>query len=431
MTASRIAIIGVPGIPEIEPGTSLAAEITAHADLRDGDIVVVTSKIVSKAEGRLIHVDALEREAERGRLVMEASSRIVARRGELVIAETERGFVCANAGVDGSNVPPDTLALLPSDPDGSATRIRGALEAATGRRVAVIITDTFGRPWRTGQVNVALGVAGMSPLRDHRGETDAFGTVLEATVIAVADEIAGAAELVMGKTDAVPVAVVRGLDFSGEGSGRDLIRPADEDLFRTAAVEALEARRSIRSFTGRAVPRGVLERAVEAAATAPAPHHTRPWRFVWPVSAGARRTLVDAMSSVWRADLETDGARRQTIERRLARSQELLGAAPVLLACFVSTSPAERYPDDRRRIAERDMFVASAGAAIQNLMVALSAQGVGSCWVSSSMFCPAEAAAALGLDGDWSAVGCVAAGYPAGEPEPRRPVPADEFLAER
>lgn len=228
-----IEVIPVTGIPEVEDGDDLAALIAAAAALRDGDVVVVAQKVVSKAEGRMVAIDPLRRTEERARLIAEETVDVLARRDELVISRTRHGFVCANAGVDASNVPPDRIALLPVDPDASAARIRAGLEERAGVRVGVIVSDTFGRPWRVGQTNVTLGVAGMRPLRDHRGEKDSYGQLLEATLIAIADEVAGAAELVMGKTDGIPVAIVRGLDGAeGEGSGAELIRPAGEDLFR-------------------------------------------------------------------------------------------------------------------------------------------------------------------------------------------------------
>jgi coenzyme F420-0:L-glutamate ligase/coenzyme F420-1:gamma-L-glutamate ligase len=429
---SRVTIFGVHGIPEVGEGDDVAELIASRCSLEDGDVVVVTQKIVSKAEGRVVAIDPLDREGERLRIVAEESRRIVARRGPLIVAETAHGFVAANAGVDGSNLPADRLALLPLDPDGSAARIRAGLRDLAGVDVGVIVSDTFGRPWRMGQTNVAVGVAGLSPLRDHRGDKDAFGNVLEATLIAEADELASAAELVMGKTDAVPVAVVRGLGVSGDGSARELVRPAHEDLFRTGVIEGVEARRTVRSFdAARAVTTEVVERCVEAAVTAPAPHGSAPWRFVWLRSEAARRTFLGAMAERWRVDLVQDGVDEATIERRVARSYALLGDAPVLLACFVSLEAADSYADERRRVAERDMFVASAGAAIQNVMVALSAHGVGSCWISSSLFCPSDAAAALGLSGEWHAMGCVGAGYPSEPVAPRAPRSIDGFLDER
>ena len=429
----RIEIIPVDDLPEIEEGADLATLIADRSSVRDGDVVVITSKVVSKAEGRVVTVDPAERERARAGWALRESKRIVARRDDLVIAETAHGFVCANAGVDASNVPADRIALLPLDPDGSAGRIRYGLKAR-GADVGVIISDTFGRAWRAGQTNVAIGVSGFAPVRDHRGEKDVFGTLLEATVIAVADEVAAAAELVMGKNEGIPVAIVRGFPVGGlgEGTAAELIRPPEEDLFRSGAIEGIEARRSVRTFAKRDVPRAAIERAVAAAATAPAPHGSRvarPWKFVWLRSDTPRNNrFLDAMQDAWRRDLVGDRIPSGRIDRIVGRSRTLLGGAPVLLACFVSLAGADRYPDARRLLAEREMFLAAAGASIQNLMLALSAQGVASCWLSTSIFCSEESAQALGLGPEWQAVGCVIAGYAAEEPPSREPVDPAPFL---
>jgi coenzyme F420-0:L-glutamate ligase / coenzyme F420-1:gamma-L-glutamate ligase len=428
----RIEIIPVEGLPEIESGTDLAQLIADRSTVRDGDVVVVTSKVISKAEDRLIEVDPAEREAARREWAERQARRIVARRGDLIIAETDHGFVCAASGVDGSNLPPDRLALLPLDPDGSAARLRDALKAR-GADVAVVVSDTFGRPWRAGQTNVAIGVAGLRPMRDHRGDKDTFGMVMESTVIAVADEVASAAELVMGKIDGVPVAIVRGLskESLGEGTARELIRIADEDLFRTGSLETIEARRSVRAFAGRPVEREAIERAVAAAATAPAPHGSRaarPWRFVWLRNETPRHRFLSAMEEAWKVDLADDQTPPGVIEQRVERSRRLLDGAPVLLACFVSLAATDRYRDAERLLAEREMFLTASGAAIQNLMLAFSAQGLGSCWLSTSLFCSPEAAGALGLGPDWQAVGCVIAGHPAETPLSREPINPTPFL---
>ncbi|MFY9588218.1 MAG: coenzyme F420-0:L-glutamate ligase [Actinomycetota bacterium] len=428
----RIEIFPVEGLPEIEEGTDLATLIADRSTVRDGDVVVVTSKVISKAEGRVIEVDPTDRERARSAVAERESKRIVARRDDLIIAETAHGFVCANAGVDGSNLPPDRLALLPLDPDGSATRLRDDL-AKRGADVAVVISDTFGRAWRTGQTNVAIGVAGIKPMRDHRGDKDTFGSLMEATIIAVADEVSAAAELVMGKTDGVPVAIVRGLakEMFGEGTSGELIRPAEEDLFRTGTMETIDNRRSVRAFSSKKVPRSAVERAVAAAATAPAPHGSRapkPWRFVWLRNETPRGRFLDAMATVWRQDLESDRVPERIIFERLTRSRTMLEGAPVLLACFTTLAHVDPYPDAKRLLAEREMFLASTGAALQNLMLALNAQGIGSCWLSTSLFCSEESAKALGLGPDWQAVGCVVAGYPHEEPAPRGPIDAGAFL---
>ena len=233
---NELRVVPVPGLPEVRPGDDLAGMVAAACEaaigLRDGDVVVVTQKVVSKAEGRLVDIDP-----ETGhRPIVEAESvRILRRRGDLIIAETEHGFVCANAGVDLSNVEAGQAALLPEDPDRSARRIRDALTHRFGVEVAVIVSDTFGRPWRRGVTDVAIGVAGLRPVIDLRGTADALGRELQVTEVAVADELAAAAERVMGKSTGIAVAVLRGVDPAWLGDGSvvdDLVRRPDEDLFR-------------------------------------------------------------------------------------------------------------------------------------------------------------------------------------------------------
>lgn len=247
----ELRVIGVPGLPEIAAGDDLAALIasaitSAGLSVAAGDVLVVTHKIVSKAEGRVVRLADVQPSqlarrwgASAGKdprlieLALAESTRIVRMTRGVLIAETRHGFICANAGVDASNVKDGLAVLLPLAPDVSAARLRGQVSGALGVDLPVIVTDTFGRPWREGQVNVAIGMAGLRPLTDYRGQADTFGRRLQATVIAVADEIASAAELVMRKTTGVPVAVVRGAPIEkGDGTGRDLLRPAAEDLFR-------------------------------------------------------------------------------------------------------------------------------------------------------------------------------------------------------
>ena len=214
-------------------------------DIEDGDVVVYAQKAVSKAEGRVVRLDDLEPSAQaleiagddqdprRIEAILREAERIVRVRKPLVIAETRHGFICASAGVDSSNAPePGMLVLLPLDPDASAQRLRERFRELTARDVAVLVTDSFGRPWRMGTIDVALGAAGLEVIRDLRGQRDRVGYELHATMIAVADEIASAAELVMGKVDGIPAAVVRGLDVAGDGSARELVIPEERDLFR-------------------------------------------------------------------------------------------------------------------------------------------------------------------------------------------------------
>jgi coenzyme F420-0:L-glutamate ligase / coenzyme F420-1:gamma-L-glutamate ligase len=241
---SELRVIPVEGMPEVCEGDDLAALIAERAALEDGDVVVVAQKVVSKAEGRVVRLDELEpsqralelageRDPRHVEAVLREAVRIVRERDGLIIAETTHGFVCASAGVDASNTPASgTLVLLPLDPDASAAGLRDRLRTLTGRNVAVLVTDSFGRPWRQGTTDVAIGAAGLTVLLDLRGRRDSTGYELQATTIAVADEIAGAAELVLGKTNRIPAAIVRGLDLAGQGRARDLVMPPERDLFR-------------------------------------------------------------------------------------------------------------------------------------------------------------------------------------------------------
>lgn len=415
-----IEVLPLEDLPEVRPGDDLPAllmQALRALQVRSGDVVALTQKIVSKAEGRLVLG------TDRAEAVARETRRVVARRGDLVIAETAHGFVCANAGVDASNLEAGILALLPEDPDASAERIRDALSAALGVRVGVVITDTFGRAWRTGLVNVAIGCAGLPAVIDLRGTSDHHGHPLEATVVALADEVAAASGLVMAKAARVPAALVRGVDPAGapDGPAAQLVRPPEEDLFRESPLQALHARRTIRSFGPGTVPREALEEAVRAACTAPAPHHTQPWRFSVLTSRSSKATLLEAMAHAWHADLRADGTPEEVIARRVAASDAVLGAAPVLIVPWLSFEGSHTYPDAERDHAEQEMFLLSGGAAIQTLLLGLHAQGLASCWISSAIFCQEEARAALGMDDAWFAMGAVACGQPpeGGAPRPR------------
>jgi coenzyme F420-0:L-glutamate ligase/coenzyme F420-1:gamma-L-glutamate ligase len=267
-------------------------------------------------------------------------------------------------------------------------------------------------------------------LVDLRGTPDDRGRTLEATVVALADEVAAASGLVMTKAARIPAAVVRGVRVEAPPAPASaLVRPAEEDLFRESPLVAISARRTIRSFGPRDVPREAVEEAIAAACTAPAPHHTRPWMFTALESAVARRRLLSAIAEAWRADLRRDGTPEGTIERRVARSDAVLGAAPMLIVPWIRFAGSHPYPDAERAHAEQEMFLLSGGAAIQNLLLALHAQGLASCWISSTLFCQEETRAALEVGDEWFALGTVAIGRPPeGEAPPRPAFDLSDFL---
>jgi len=428
VTPAPVTVVPVTGLPEVTAGADLAALIAAAApDLRDGDIVVVTSKVVSKAEGRVAAIP-------RDQAIEAETVRVVARRGPTTIAQTRHGLVLAAAGVDESNTAPGTVVLLPEDPDESARRIRKGLRGRLGVTIGVLVTDTMGRPWRAGQTDNAIGAAGVLPVRDYRGEADTFGNILEVTVAAVADEIAAAADLVKGKSRGVPAAVVRGLDglvTEPDGPGaRAIIRAAGEDMFRFGSADVPLARRTIRAFTPEPVDAAAVRRAIATALTAPAPHHSEPWRFVILESAGARTRLLDAMRAAWTADLRRDGFTQEQISRRLRRGDVLRNAPLIIVPCLV-TDAAHTYPDERRNHSEQVMFTVSMGAAVQNLLVALAVDGLGSAWISSTLFCQDVTAAVLDVPEGWRPMGAVAVGHPAEQARPRPPRDPDDFILTR
>lgn len=441
-TAAPVEILPVTGLPEFRPGDDLAAAIhTAAPWLRDGDVVVITSKVVSKCEGRIVAApaDPDQRDALRRSLIEDEAVRVLARKGRTLITANRHGLVQAAAGVDGSNVGATELALLPDDPDASAARLRAELRRLAGVDVGVILTDTMGRAWRIGQTDAAIGSAGVPVLHSYAGASDTHGNELLVTEVAVADEIAAAADLVKGKLTAVPVAVLRGLALPDDGScAAGLLRGGPDDLFWLGTAEAIELgrrqallmRRSVRRFADRPVEPEVLQAAVAEALTAPAPHHTRPVRFVWLADHDRRIALLDTMRAAWRSDLAADSLPAEAIERRVARGQ-ILYEAPEVVIPFLVPDGAHSYPDPVRTAAEHTMFTVAVGAAVQALLVALAVREVGSCWIGSTIFAPDTVRQVLSLPQDWEPLGAIAIGYPEQPLPPKQPGPLDDRLVRR
>lgn len=390
-SADRLEILPVAGLPEFRPGDDLTGAIAETARwLRSGDVVVVTSKVVSKVEGRLVRVpaDPAERDRVRRRLVFEESVRILARRERTLITENHLGIVQAASGIDASNVAGDELALLPADPDASALALRNGLRDRLGVEVAVVITDTMGRAWRIGQTDVAIGSSGLRVLHSYRGQVDGQGNELAVTEIAVADEIASAADLVKGKLGAVPVAVVRGLPIGdADARARDLIRPVDEDLFRLGTEEAMVV--GLRS--------AALLSPVQDFGDEPVPAESLRWAVGTALTTEAVR-FVHLADRAWRKEfLDELGA------------PDVLYAAPEIVLPFAVGS------------------LVAGGAAVQRLLVGLAAEGFGACVVPLG---PADRVRGLlELPESWVPLGAVALGRPRVQVRARPAMePDDRFL---
>jgi dehydro coenzyme F420 reductase / coenzyme F420-0:L-glutamate ligase / coenzyme F420-1:gamma-L-glutamate ligase len=415
MTATLL-VVPLAGLPEVRPGDDLArllldAVRAAGLELADGDVLAVTSKVVAKAEGRLVPLpaDPAERERVHREAVAAETVRVVARRDRLVIAETRQGLVGANALVDASNAGGDALVLLPRDPDAAAARLRAAIEALDGHEVAVVITDTLGRPWRLGQTDVAVGLAGMGALEDWRGRPDADGRLLEVTEVAVADEVAAAADLVKGKASRVPAALLRGVPRpKGDGKARDLVRPPAEDLFRTAGT----AEDLLAFLEAPAPPAGFLPDPVEQAA----------WRRAAAVAAavalpgGARLRVVEAATAAARARLLA------AVAAAGGASPALLAEAPLLLVpCLAPSGRA----GSREASAAVGLELA-AGGALATMLLGLHAQSLQAVFVPAGRHAQDELAAALALAAGWRPLGALAAGHADPAALPASPPPGSD-----
>lgn len=438
------------GVAMVQPGEDLTSIIVSalrasNEVLQDGDILVIAQKIVSKSENRFVNLSNISPSAEAQRLAAEVnkdprlvelilreSHEVVRYRRDVLIVAQRLGLVIANAGIDQSNVEQDgsdgVALLLPKDPDKTCSEIVHELKRRTGAEVGVIINDSHGRAFRHGTVGVAIGSFGIVALSDLRGAPDLCGRNLKSTEVGVADEIASAASLLMGQADeGRPIILARGLShMRGNGCASDLIRPKATDLFRTSSkstlTELLRARRSIRRYRDKEVTHETIELVLQAAITAPSAHNRQPWRFAVLKDAATKRRLADIMGEHLRQDRLRDGDAPDAIERDVARSASRISGAPVAIIVALTLADMDHYPDARRMAAEQHMAVQSTAMAIENMLLAAHAMGLGASMMCAPLFCPDVVRAALPLSPDWKPQALVTLGYPAddGKPSPRR-----------
>jgi len=448
--------IALAGVPLIKPGDDLAGIILAALaacgeKLRDGDILILAQKIVSKAQDRFVRLSSVEpstRAKELARevnkdprlveLILRESTEVVRHQRNVIIVAHKLGLVMANAGIDFSNIEQgsgdETALLLPQNPDQTCAQLRAEMFKLVGADIAVIINDSHGRAFRSGTVGVAIGASGLPALADLRGKPDLFGRRLQSTEIGLADEIASAASLLMGQADeGRPIVLARGIPMARrEGRAAELVRDRKMDLFRTPASvtqsdmleELLLGRRSIRRYGSEAVADDVVEKLIYAATCAPSAHNSQPWRFVVLKKPSTKERLARAMGEQLRADRTRDGDPPDAIENDVARSFARITTAPVAVIVCLTMEDTDFYPDERRRNAEHQMAVQGTSMAMQNMLLAARAAGLGASVLCAPLFCPETVRQVCGLPVPWEPQGLITIGYPAnaGKPFKRRPL---------
>ena len=448
----RAVFTALAGVPLVKPGDDLVAVILAALSvsnevLHDDDVIVLAQKIVSKAQNRCVSLRSVtpSQEAERlarevnkdarlVELILQQSTEVVRHRCDVLVVAHKLGFVTANAGIDRSNVKQnaddDVALLLPEDPDGTCAELRAALRARTGADVAVIINDSHGRAFRKGTVGVAIGSSGLAALLDLRDAPDLYQRRLQSTEVALADEIAAAASLLMGQADeGRPIVLGRGIrNAHGKGAAADLLRPKELDLFRAPSsptiTELIASRRSIRRYMLRPIADRIIEQILEAALAAPSAHNRQPWRFAVLRSSKDKERLAEAMANRLREDRTRDGDPVEQIERDATRSISRIMSAPAAILVCLTMEDMDTYPDARRTDAEYQMAVQGTAMAIQNVLLAAHAGGLGASIMCAPLFCPDTVRAALPLPENWEPQALVTIGYPAdaGKPFRRRPL---------
>ncbi|TFG00502.1 MAG: coenzyme F420-0:L-glutamate ligase [Promethearchaeota archaeon] len=443
-----VKIIGLKNIPFIKKGDNIAQLIVEgckkqNISLKDKDIILIAQTIITKSLGRIKHLENIKPSqkafkihnkvkplAEQKKIPVKSpeliqaiidESKKVLKTEHVIITETKQGFICANAGIDKSNIEgTSNIGLLPKNPDLEAKKIREHLYSLTNKRIGIIITDSFGRPFRNGAVGVALGVSGISPIKDKRGDQDLFGKTLESTIIGQADNLACAAQLIMGEAnEGIPVVILRGYNykFNKKANISSILRNAESDIFREETAQKIDkmlrARRSYKlNFSNQDVKEETIEKCVKLARWAPSAHNSQPWRYTILKKGLIRNNLINSMNEKLRTDLENDGRAEDYIRKKIDKTRTQFLNSPILILLSLDTSDLEKYTDEVRNQNEFILGVQSISASATYFLLALENEGLKACWYCAPLFSRDIVKDILGLPDSFIPMAFFTVGYP-------------------
>lgn len=440
--ANEIRILPISGLPEIQPNDDLSEIINLalrqnKMNLLEGDVLVVASKVVAKAIGCILEEENIPLTEEAVRLsqltgkdpfscqvILNQSRELIRVKPGVIISRTTQGFVMANAGVDESNCGGlGRFIYLPQDMDAIAKGLRMSLSTKWQCEMAVIISDTFGRPWRQGQTDLAVGVSGLAPILSYRGQLDNDGRFLTVTAPAIADELASAADLCAGKNSRIPAVIIRGFNYpKADGTVNDLIRPAENDLFGKeppSAISQLLGRRSIRNYDGLPLKKEQLDLILEAGCKAPSAHDSRPWHFAVIESPEKKSAFCRMLKELLEADMLKAGLSPQRIDDKVSKTQSALKSAAVIIILFLKTQ-LPKNPLDQKGVIEKVLAEQSLALAGGQMLLAAHLQSLGACWYSAPLFCQTNVAEFCGYDKEYRPQAMITIGNP-NEPPRKKP----------
>ncbi len=446
--SENVKIFGLKSIPFIRKGDNIAQIIInacqkERISLRDKDIILIAQTIITKSLGRVKNLNDIKpsqkaykiynkvkhlaevqnipiKSPELIQAIIDESKKIL-KTEHVIITETHHGFICADAAIDKSNINGGSkVGFLPKDPDLEAEKIRNKLNALTGKQIGVIITDSFGRPFRKGSIGVSVGISGISPIKDKRGEKDLYGKELQSTIIAQADNLASAAQLVMGEADeGVPVVIIRGYNFNFDNDARipSIIRAPESDLFREDVKrnfkKVLKNRRSYKlEYSNRIIGSEKIRKCINLARWAPSAHNAQPWRYIILERGTLREKLINRMNEKWKSDLKKDGKPNAYISKKVNRTRTQFLNCPMLILLCMSEGDLEEYPDDERSENEFLLGVQSISASATYLLLALEYEGLAACWYCAPLFAKETVRKALSLPSHLIPMGFITTGYP-------------------